>query len=226
VLPSQQDQQQQQRQRFSLRLSFDSAIGKKQLPLANQLPPAAAPATVATEPAEADACAICFCEYEDASLVKQLPCGHFYHTQCIDTWLAKGTTCPLCKRPVWAEEEKEEQVVEGEQAAAEAAAAAAAGGPEQRQEGVGTEQQPQEAVVVVVLDSNEGAAAANPSAALAETGAPAVVLGTPVEAQPATAAAATAAAAGGCAPDEAGSHMINVQHVAVVSSSSRAPAQQ
>eukprot|EP00879_Flechtneria_rotunda_P019832 GHRR01020846.1.p1 GENE.GHRR01020846.1~~GHRR01020846.1.p1 ORF type:complete len:308 (+),score=108.98 GHRR01020846.1:408-1331(+) len=52
-------------------------------------------------PAESDACSICFCEYEASTQVKQLPCSHFFHPECIDQWLGRDNTCPLCKRLVY-----------------------------------------------------------------------------------------------------------------------------
>jgi len=42
-------------------------------------------------------CSICIDEYDNGDSVKFLPCSHFYHTSCIDQWLSKHTTCPLCK---------------------------------------------------------------------------------------------------------------------------------
>ncbi|KAF6254158.1 hypothetical protein COO60DRAFT_1273282, partial [Scenedesmus sp. NREL 46B-D3] len=48
-------------------------------------------------------CAICFEDFADNDDVKQLPCGHFYHCGCIDEWLLRDVTCPLCKAPVLGE---------------------------------------------------------------------------------------------------------------------------
>ncbi|PNW71369.1 hypothetical protein CHLRE_16g651400v5 [Chlamydomonas reinhardtii] len=45
----------------------------------------------------ADTCAICLCDFEEGERVKHLPCKHFYHIACIDTWLGRDITCPLCK---------------------------------------------------------------------------------------------------------------------------------
>ncbi len=44
-----------------------------------------------------DTCAICLCDFEDGEQVKHLPCKHFYHVQCIEQWLGRDITCPLCK---------------------------------------------------------------------------------------------------------------------------------
>ncbi|KAL8166945.1 hypothetical protein V2J09_008444 [Rumex salicifolius] len=47
--------------------------------------------------AEDAECAICLCNYEDGSELRQLPCRHHFHTSCIDKWLHINATCPLCK---------------------------------------------------------------------------------------------------------------------------------
>lgn len=31
------------------------------------------------------------------SIIRELPCGHIYHINCIDKWLSDNTKCPLCK---------------------------------------------------------------------------------------------------------------------------------
>jgi hypothetical protein len=50
---------------------------------------------------EPEECIICLSSYEDGEVVRKLPCGHAYHAQCIDAWLLKSATCPLCKDTLW-----------------------------------------------------------------------------------------------------------------------------
>lgn len=42
-------------------------------------------------------CAICFNEFGAAEDVRLLDCGHNYHSVCVDPWLKKKNTCPICK---------------------------------------------------------------------------------------------------------------------------------
>ena len=42
-------------------------------------------------------CTICLEEYEENNELYQLQCGHYYHKECIDDWLLKHQTCPLCR---------------------------------------------------------------------------------------------------------------------------------
>ncbi|CDH48409.1 predicted protein [Lichtheimia corymbifera JMRC:FSU:9682] len=43
-------------------------------------------------------CVICLDEFSAGETVRQLPCGHEYHCECIDPWLTvKSASCPLCK---------------------------------------------------------------------------------------------------------------------------------
>ncbi|KAG0033545.1 hypothetical protein BGZ81_008121 [Podila clonocystis] len=42
-------------------------------------------------------CVICLCEYEPDDLLRQMPCRHMFHKECVDEWLKLKRTCPLCK---------------------------------------------------------------------------------------------------------------------------------
>jgi len=42
-------------------------------------------------------CPVCLSNFEEGETLKSLPCIHFYHEDCIDSWLLVGHTCPMCK---------------------------------------------------------------------------------------------------------------------------------
>ncbi|XP_027072780.1 E3 ubiquitin-protein ligase At1g63170-like [Coffea arabica] len=42
-------------------------------------------------------CCICLTKYEDDDELRELPCSHFFHTECVDKWLKINASCPLCK---------------------------------------------------------------------------------------------------------------------------------
>ncbi|KAI9032354.1 hypothetical protein DFJ74DRAFT_764051 [Hyaloraphidium curvatum] len=49
----------------------------------------------------AEGCPICLDDYPPSSLVRELPCGHFFHAACVDPWLAeRNGVCPCCKADV------------------------------------------------------------------------------------------------------------------------------
>jgi len=50
---------------------------------------------------EAETCRICLEEYEIGDTVMTLTCFHFYHKDCINTWLNGDRHCPVCKYRVY-----------------------------------------------------------------------------------------------------------------------------
>mmetsp|Transcript_21501 Transcript_21501/g.50132 ORF Transcript_21501/g.50132 Transcript_21501/m.50132 type:complete len:373 (+) Transcript_21501:79-1197(+) len=58
-------------------------------------------------------CAICREAYCIGSILKQLPCGHEFHDNCVSAWLKAQNTCPICRGRM-------PEAMEGEEAEAEA----------------------------------------------------------------------------------------------------------
>lgn len=43
-------------------------------------------------------CSICLGEYQEKEILRIMPkCGHTFHLSCIDIWLRKQSTCPVCR---------------------------------------------------------------------------------------------------------------------------------
>ncbi|XP_023764367.1 RING-H2 finger protein ATL66 [Lactuca sativa] len=46
-------------------------------------------------------CTICLGEYQEKEVLRIMPkCGHSFHLSCIDMWLRKQSTCPVCRLSV------------------------------------------------------------------------------------------------------------------------------
>ncbi|XP_040985813.1 NEP1-interacting protein-like 1 [Juglans microcarpa x Juglans regia] len=46
-------------------------------------------------------CSICLQDFKEQDPVRELPnCGHLFHQYCIDKWLTRQGTCPLCREHV------------------------------------------------------------------------------------------------------------------------------
>ncbi|XP_067653434.1 uncharacterized protein [Haliotis asinina] len=42
-------------------------------------------------------CPVCLCHFQHGEAMTRLPCHHLYHPLCIQAWLAKSGTCPVCR---------------------------------------------------------------------------------------------------------------------------------
>ncbi|KAL1356049.1 hypothetical protein HN51_023255 [Arachis hypogaea] len=50
---------------------------------------------------ECTQCVICLADYKEQELLRMIPkCGHCFHVSCIDMWLRKQSTCPVCRLPL------------------------------------------------------------------------------------------------------------------------------
>ncbi|CDW72786.1 zinc finger protein [Stylonychia lemnae] len=47
-------------------------------------------------------CSICLNKFKDDDEITELNCDkrHYFHTECIQTWMQRKLECPLCKKPV------------------------------------------------------------------------------------------------------------------------------
>ncbi|KAM4100302.1 hypothetical protein ACJW30_05G058300 [Castanea mollissima] len=45
-------------------------------------------------------CCICLAKYVDDDELRELPCFHVFHVDCVDKWLKINALCPLCKSEV------------------------------------------------------------------------------------------------------------------------------
>merc|ERR1711896_59699 len=42
-------------------------------------------------------CCICLGDFEKKDKIRELPCKHMFHKDCVDEWLGQNRKCPLCK---------------------------------------------------------------------------------------------------------------------------------
>ncbi|RLM69742.1 E3 ubiquitin-protein ligase EL5-like [Panicum miliaceum] len=54
----------------------------------------------AAEGWEETSCSVCLADLADGEAVRVLqPCMHYFHPACVEQWLRKSATCPLCRAP-------------------------------------------------------------------------------------------------------------------------------
>ncbi|CAN0277624.1 unnamed protein product [Ectocarpus sp. 12 AP-2014] len=58
-------------------------------------------------------CTICLAAYQEEEVIKVLPCGHDFHSDCLDPWLEVKAECPLCKAPAFAKSRDRDEVAHG-----------------------------------------------------------------------------------------------------------------
>ncbi|EJW03670.1 hypothetical protein EDEG_02007 [Edhazardia aedis USNM 41457] len=50
---------------------------------------------------DSDICSVCHALFADLDMLRILACGHFFHADCIRTWLDRSHDCPLCRKNVY-----------------------------------------------------------------------------------------------------------------------------
>ncbi|KAM0941092.1 putative transcription factor C2H2 family [Dioscorea sansibarensis] len=56
---------------------------------------------------ESTSCSICLEDFVVDTEVKEMPCKHFFHSECVLRWLELHSSCPVCRFELPAEESKE-----------------------------------------------------------------------------------------------------------------------
>ena len=49
---------------------------------------------------EEDSCTVCIERYEEGEPVRRLFCNHIFHQECVDPWLLKHGSCPVCRQDI------------------------------------------------------------------------------------------------------------------------------
>ena len=49
---------------------------------------------------EAPSCVICLEDFKSGDTIRELPCNHSFHSDCVDTWLRRNASCPNCRATI------------------------------------------------------------------------------------------------------------------------------
>ncbi|CAL1541825.1 unnamed protein product [Lymnaea stagnalis] len=58
------------------------------------------PGGASAMPDDLPQCNICLTDYEHGDRMRNLPCKHDFHKDCVDQWLKTNATCPICRAEV------------------------------------------------------------------------------------------------------------------------------
>lgn len=75
---------------------------------------------------EMSQCAVCKDDFEEGTQVKQMPCKHLYHDDCILPWLKSHNSCPVCRFELPTDDEEYNRRMNGAQ---ESSGRSASSGP-------------------------------------------------------------------------------------------------
>ncbi|OXU24842.1 hypothetical protein TSAR_015111 [Trichomalopsis sarcophagae] len=64
-------------------------------------------------------CPVCIRDFETGNTAKALPCEHNFHKECIEPWLEKTNSCPLCRYELPTDDEDYENYKKEKKRAAE-----------------------------------------------------------------------------------------------------------
>lgn len=42
-------------------------------------------------------CPICYCKYSKKKKIRILKCNHYFHKKCINKWIKRSFSCPICR---------------------------------------------------------------------------------------------------------------------------------
>lgn len=57
-----------------------------------------------SEDSEEPCCSVCLCEFEEEENIRKTYCPHYFHNDCITSWLLKQKNCPHCRNSMTIED--------------------------------------------------------------------------------------------------------------------------